>query len=154
MTRSREDFKILTYANHSSATDSEPKGFHHPVLVEPITLETESTWTHVGGPLDGAALPPSFHTWSQGTFRTGSIVSLLVPFLKFLHEFMKDSKMTHYCLSIRAQKSTHDFDIPRWHVDRRFFQEEAPLDVEASHRTTEGRNKPKPSSWKLATALV
>jgi hypothetical protein len=30
--------------------------------------------------------------------------------------------MTHYLLTILAQKPTWEFERPRWHVDRRFFQ--------------------------------
>jgi hypothetical protein len=148
-----DDFKILTYANESDATY-----LHHedpaPLLPrEPIILETESTWTHVGAPLDVAALPPSFHTWSRGTFRTGNILPLLIPFLTFLHKFMEDTHMTHYCLSIRAQKPTHDFDIPRWHVDRRFFDADVP-DSQVPSKIRKEAQERKSSNWKLATALV
>lgn len=61
--------------------------------------------------------------------------------------------MTHYCLSIRAQKATHEFDVPRWHVDRRFFD----ADISEPQRPKKGSNETQdknPSNWKLATALV
>lgn len=145
---SSADFEIFKYA--PSRPPSAPEKSH----TEPRIL-TASTWTHVGGPLDPDALPPSYHTWSRGTFESGDILALLVPFLAFLHKFMKDTHMTHYCLSIRAQKANSDFETPRWHVDRRFFDADSPENgAQQNVKRQEREVKRKPSNWKIATALI
>lgn len=46
--------------------------------------------------------------------------------------------MEHYWLTIRASRPTHDFDLSRWHTDRRFFNREHECEV----------------YWKLAITLV
>lgn len=148
------DFQIFQYTSKldtSSLHDEEEPRLSPQNLV---TLQTESTWTHVGAPLNPASLPHTFHTWARGTFLTGNIVPLLVPFLKFLHKFMADVHMTHYCLSIRAQKPTHEFDIPRWHVDRRFFDKDSLTPYDTDKNEVSDNKRKMPSNWKLATALV
>ena len=138
---SSADFEIFKYA-HSRHQSAASETSH----TEPRILTT-STWTYTGGPLDPDALPPSYHTWTRGTFESGDILALLIPFLAFLHNFMKDTHMTHYCLSIRAQKANSDFTLPRWHVDRRFFDVDLP-------KYEERRETINPSNWKIATALI
>ncbi|KAH8589656.1 hypothetical protein B0O99DRAFT_692223 [Bisporella sp. PMI_857] len=151
---SSPDFKIFRYT-----TSAAP--------IPALQLQLSSTWSYVGSPLNPFSLPQSYHTWTRGTFipNTGSILDLLLPFLTFLHNFMAESHLTHYCLSIRAQKANHDFDIPRWHVDRRFFDADFPSSVSPNIDDGEKKKKNpfqrgklevemKPSSWKLATALI
>jgi hypothetical protein len=145
-----DDFQIFKYASES---ETSPLQTLRP-SPEPISLQTESTWTHVGAPLNPAALPSSFYTWTRGTFLTGDILPLLLPFLASLHKFMEDTHMTHYCLSIRAQKPTNEFDIPRWHVDRRFFDADTPNSEPQTQEEKPSEEKKAPSNWKLATALV
>jgi len=145
---SSADFEIYKYL--PSRFQSAPKS----PLSEPRIL-TSSTWTYTGAPLDPDALPPSYHTWSRGTFDSGDILALLMPFLTFIHNFMKETHMTHYCLSIRAQKANSDFVQPRWHVDRRFFDAdlfEKGMKRDGKHH--ERRMEENPSNWKIATALI
>jgi len=145
---SAADFEIIKYAPSISQPELDKSGSEPQIL-------TASTWTHVGAPLNPDCLPSSYHTWSRGTFGSGDVLALLVPFLTFLHNFMKDTHMTHYCLSIRAQKANLDFTRPRWHVDRRFFDADRPekgVPEEANLRERGGERKP--SNWKIATALV
>ncbi|KAG9247401.1 hypothetical protein BJ878DRAFT_186284 [Calycina marina] len=138
---SAPDFEIFKYTS-SSMPES---------LQSVPQILASSTWTHVGAPLDPDNLPASYHTWSNGTFAAGDVLGLLMPFLDFVHGLMRDTHMTHYSLSIRSQKSNSDFDIPRWHTDRRFFGAES---------ANEDRGKVGPrkeggsSNWKIATALV
>lgn len=86
------------------------------------------------------------------------ILPVLTPFLDFLHGFLEKRHMTHYCLSIRAQKPNHYFDHPRWHVDHRFFDNNGEEFSGGTPRR--GGNKwenelwKAPSNLKLATALV
>ena len=141
---SNSDFTILKYVPSIPVS---PKG------EPPPEIQTTSTWTHVGAPLDPKSLPPSYHTWSRGTFVSGDILSLLIPFLTFLHNFMADKCMTHYCLSIRAQKANSDFDTPRWHVDRRFFDADFPGSKNGAH-SDPSKAERSPSNWKVATALI
>jgi hypothetical protein len=70
--------------------------------------------------------------------------------------------MTHYVLTIRAQKPTAEFERPRWHVDRRFFENPSLSGIPAakpSRRLTEKGERVQEkrevaSVWKVATALV
>jgi hypothetical protein len=144
----KSDFCFFTFA-----PPTDPEEADHI----PFTIQTASTWTHIGPPLDISSLPSSFDTWQRGTFLSGDILKLLIPFLNFLHDFLEQSHMTHYCLTIRAQKATTEFDIPRWHVDRRFFDADFPQEKFLGERENEKRrpdNRQNPSSLKLATALV
>ncbi len=147
------DFEFFTFASPLLLAET-------GITPEPI-IQTASTWTHVGAPLSTTSLPPSYHTWSQGTFSSGDILYLFIPFLNFLHDFLERTHMTHYCLTIRAQKANSDFDIPRWHVDRRFFDSHqlseqrsgGELGNEKRGESEKGGIK-RPSCWKLATALL
>ena len=71
--------------------------------------------------------------------------------------------MTHYLLTIRAQKPTSEFDRPRWHVDRRFFENPSlSLSSDEGIYFNSGdvgkgvgkRKKGDVSVWKVATALI
>lgn len=75
--------------------------------------------------------------------------------------------MTHYLLTIRAQKPTSEFDRPRWHVDRRFFENPSlslnststenfeNLTDEKKDRSPREKEKRRVASvWKVATALI
>ena len=123
------DFKIVHY---TSPTTTSPGP-------QPITLNNSSTWTHCGPILDLTSLPLTFHTWAQATVN-GDLLPSLVPFLAFVHSFLAQIQLSHYCLTIRATRFTHDFDTPRWHTDRNFFD----ADAEAGGS----------AHWKLAAALV
>ena len=118
----KTDFAILPY---QSPTQS------------PISLNSSSTWTHCGPILDPTCLPPSFHAWAESTVN-GDLLPSLLPFLAFVHCFITENRLDHYWLTIRATRGNHDFDMPRWHTDRKFFQDE-----------TSGR-----VHWKLCTTLV
>ena len=71
--------------------------------------------------------------------------------------------MTHYLLTIRAQKATSEFDRPRWHVDRRFFEDPSlslsssslsDSDSDLENRVKGNGKQRKASAWKVATALI
>lgn len=139
------DFQILSY----NPQPHRPSAHRTPET--PITVLRESTWTHIGPFLDLNRLPPSFNTWAQGTFDSSSIslLPLLAPFLTFLHIYLSDNDLAHYSLTIRAQKATTEYDVPRWHFDREVFQQ--PI----KHRRVFNFGKKAPAtSFKLAAALV
>lgn len=117
------DFKVIPYASPSQ----EPA----------ITLNNSSTWTHCGPLLEPTALPPSFYTWTQATVN-GDLLPSLLPFLAFVQSFIVGTQLDHYWLTIRATRGNHDFDMPRWHTDRKFFQDKGSGKVH----------------WKLCTTLV
>lgn len=144
MLRSKPAFEIFTYVPQV------------PLLEEEVRLHTNSAWSHAGAPLDPRALPPSYHVWARETFLSGDILNNLRHFLDFLHQFLLKKRLTHYCLTIRAQKRSSQFDIPRWHVDRRFFGADFPDEKFVGERTEKwGRYESgKPSNLKLSTTLA
>jgi hypothetical protein len=109
--------------------------------------------------LDPTSLPAGYHTWSAGTVKSGNLLKLLIPFLEFLNGWLKETHMTHYLLTIRAQKPTSEFDRPRWHVDRRFFESPSlspsPTSISDSDSDPgDGGREREASVWKVATALI
>jgi hypothetical protein len=128
---------------------------------QPITLWTTTSWSHAGAVLNPASLPAGYHAWANATVKSGNLLTLLTPFLNFLHKWLAETHMTHYLLTIRAQKSTSEFDRPRWHVDRRFFENPSlalsSSSVSGSDSESEkvrnGRRRVA-SVWKVATALI
>lgn len=117
------DFKLFSYA-------SPPQDLS-------ITLNNSSTWTHCGPLLEPTSLPPSFYTWAQVTIN-GDLLPSLLPFLAFVRSFLAENQLDHYWLTIRVTRGNHDFDMPRWHTDRKFFQNKGSGKVH----------------WKLCTTLV
>jgi hypothetical protein len=162
------DFQMLPYAR---ANPNQPNNR--------LGLKISSSWTYCGPllPLDDHALPGSFNTWADATIN-GSIIPSLFSFLTYVHEFLSKNDQSHYWLTIRASKSTNEFDIPRWHTDDLFF----PLPLPATTGTTlkrtrrfpfsnilipnqKSRNRPTtlttsssktstPPNWKLTTTLL
>lgn len=128
-------------------------------LSEPIKLRTTTSWSHAGALLDSTSLPAGYHSWVDATLESGNLLALLVPFLNFLHKWLAETHMTHYLLTIRAQKPTSEFDRPRWHVDRRFFESPS-LSLSSSNPFNSQDEKWEPgkervaSVWKVATALI
>ena len=129
------DFEIFAY---DSQADKYRSSCSSQTLDTPyITLKTDSSWTHCGGLLDLTSLPPSFYRWADATIN-GDLTLQLIPFLSFVHSFLAKAQVDHYWLTIRASQATHDFDVPRWHTDRQFFDIGGECEVH----------------WKLATTLV
>jgi hypothetical protein len=91
--------------------------YESPQNHSPIILTQTSTWTHAGPHLTSTSLPPNFHAWHRKTILSGNLVPIFTQFLDFLYGYLRDKEMTHYTLSIRAQKATDEYDIPRWHFD-------------------------------------
>ena len=129
------DFEIYTYSSQSS--ESSDPGSTESSPTSGISLKLNSSWTHCGPFLDLTSLPPSFHTWANATVK-GDLIPRLVPFLSFLHAFLVKAQIDHYWLTIRASQATHDFDVPRWHTDRNYFDRAEQCELH----------------WKLATTLV
>ncbi|KGO78018.1 hypothetical protein PITC_025460 [Penicillium italicum] len=99
---------------------------------DPITLNNSSSWTYCGPllTLESCKLPSSFNTWTEATI-SGSIKPSLLSFLAYVHEFLTKNDQSHYWLTIRASKSSDEFDTPRWHTDDLFF---SPLKPPINHR--------------------
>lgn len=123
MTIPPSDFQIFKYPT----SDESPA----------INLKHDSTWTYCGPLLDPTSLPPNLYHWMSAAME-GSIVEQLISFLSHAHNFLAQTNMSNYWITIRASKPTHDFDIPRWHTDRPFFDSESDGLV----------------TWKLCTTLV
>ena len=123
MTIPSSDFEFFTY---SAAND-----------VPSIVLKNDSSWTYCGPLLNHANLPPDFTYWMSAAME-GSITDHFASFLSHVHRFLKEANMSHYWITVRANKATQDFDVPRWHTDRPFF------DTETGTKVT----------WKLCTTLI
>ena len=83
------------------------------------------------------SLLSSFHIWADATIN-GDLTFRLTTFLAFLHSFLAKARIEHYWLTICSSQAKHDFDIPRWYTDRRFFDRGGECKVH----------------WKPATTLV
>ena len=121
---SLRDFEIL----HFDPNYFDPNGKEVPTLPEdPIALKQSSSWTYCGPllSLNAAQLPFSFESWAQATIH-GSLSAPLLAFLEFVHEFLIFNDLSHYWLTIRASKGSHEFDVPRWHTDDLFFSPTTP----------------------------
>lgn len=172
------DFEILPYPtlslnpHHDQAPLSQQE--------EPLTLNTSSSWTYCGPllTLDSDQLPSSFHTWAAATV-SGQLLTPLISFLAFAHEFLLANDISHYWLTIRASQSTNDFDVPRWHTDDLFFSPRhrsrrliclpniGKTSTNQTKRKSEPSDKrlntpgaqiqstnPNPTNWKLTTTLL
>lgn len=129
------DFELLRFASSSSPTNT-TCSHSCPETYGSISLNNDSTWTHCGALLDLTSLPQSFYTWANATVN-GDLEPRLLPFLSFVHAFLAHNQLYHYWLTLRASRATHEFDLPRWHTDRNFFDHEG----DKEH-------------WKLCTTLV
>ena len=140
------DFKFFTTKTIPSGENQS----HHSTVDEKIQLRTsqnssarETFWTHCGPLLNLNDLPKTFHTWSRATFSTSPLPTL-IPFLNFVHSFLRQEGLTHYWLTIRATHGTTDFDMPRWHTDDQFF-------ADTKNRWLSKHND---HEWKLCTTLL
>lgn len=117
----------------------------------PLALRNTSTWTYCGPllPLEPAALPPSFHAWSETTIN-GSLLPRLLPFLRYLNSFLRDAGAEHYWFTLRATKPTNEYDTVRWHTDDIFFD----YDGDEERRRDRNRGGKRKGYWKLATTLL
>lgn len=129
------DFELFTYISQSDEPCSPSSS--HTLHESRITLKNDSSWTHCGPLLNLNSLPPSYHLWAEATIN-GDLTLQLIPFLSFVHRFLAKAQVDHYWLTIRASRPTHDYDLPRWHTDRQFFDRGGECEVH----------------WKLATTLV
>ncbi|KAJ5087735.1 hypothetical protein N7456_011351 [Penicillium angulare] len=111
------DFKVIPY-------ESEESLYNEKTANEPISLKTSSSWTYCGPllSLDPDNLPASFETWADATIN-GSPTAPLLSFLEFVHDFLSSNNISHYWITIRAEKEslTSKFTKPRWHTDDLFF---------------------------------
>lgn len=116
-----------------------------------LEIRNASTWTY-SGPLlvpNSSALPPSFHIWASATTPSSStLLDRLLPFLSFLQTFLSAAGAYHYWLTIRATKSTNEYNTPRWHTDDNFFSNDPEADGMRFSQKSTSRN------WKLATTLL
>ncbi|KAK2763090.1 hypothetical protein FQN54_009724 [Arachnomyces sp. PD_36] len=117
--KSLPGFKVIPYSSTSSSPpstiDEQPSD---------ISVRISSSWTYCGPllTLNPSSLPTSFHTWAEATLN-GSILNPLFSFLAFAHEFLRTNNLSHYWLTIRASKGSHEFDLPRWHTDDLFYSQ-------------------------------
>ncbi|KAI2694736.1 hypothetical protein CBS147332_9565 [Penicillium roqueforti] len=113
--KSLPEFRFFPYPKHPSESQE-------LLPDDPITLNTSSSWTYCGPllTLESYSLPSSFTTWADATIN-GSILPSLFSFLAYVHEFLAKNNQSHYWLTIRASKSSDEFDTPRWHTDDLFF---------------------------------
>ena len=113
------DLQILPYPpiSYSHTPRKAPSPSH-----DPITLNISSSWTYCGPllALDAQNLPSSFYSWAQAAVN-GNILASLFSFLDFAHVFLVSNDISHYWLTVRASKGSHEFDVPRWHTDELFF---------------------------------
>ena len=170
------DFHLFPYK-----TETEPHSVDNDEKLilskTPISLKTSSSWTYCGPllSLDPNDLPPSFEAWTNATL-TGSPIKPLFSFLEFVHGFLTKNHISHYWITIRADKPSSEFDTPRWHTDDLFFSPQAhtssrgsPITKLASitrqkrsHPEPENNNyqiqiktsSPNPPNWKLTTTLL
>jgi hypothetical protein len=125
----------------------------------PLTLRTTSSWSHAGAPLSPSSLPLGYQTWAHSIISSGDLTALLTPFLDYLNSWMSEMGVTHYLLTIRAQKATKEFEVPRWHIDRRAFDRPLKSGIRMSEKNERdpkenGSGVGKETSvWKIATAL-
>ncbi|KAF2437066.1 hypothetical protein EJ08DRAFT_11967 [Tothia fuscella] len=107
------DFTCLPVFHHSDAASSQPTD---------IRVNRTALWTYCGPLLSlrEADLPESYHKWQQTTIE-GHLTPRLFSFLTFAHEIVESFGLSNYWLSIRATKSTTEFDVPQWHTDDDFF---------------------------------
>lgn len=113
----------------------------HPLDSSSITLERDSSWAHCGPLLDVASMPESYHAWQKAAVH-GDLLPRLTPFLSFVHSFLSEAEIYHYWLTIKTSRSTPEFDVPRWHMDRSFLE-----------RNDEEEERIK-GHWKLSTTLL
>jgi len=111
------DFKVLSYPTQFLEHNHE-----RSPLENTITLNTSSSWTNCGPllTLDEGRLPCSFYRWAQATVK-GPLLTRLLSFLAFVHEFLRANNLSNYWLTIRASTGSDEFNIPRWHTDDLFF---------------------------------
>ncbi|KAF2191777.1 hypothetical protein K469DRAFT_718793 [Zopfia rhizophila CBS 207.26] len=130
------------------STPSSPKADSSYGL-PPLTLHNTSSWTYCGPllPLISSDLPSSLHTWISHTI-SGPFMPRLLPFLTFLHSFLRKAGAEHYWLTIRATKPTSEYDTERWHTDDIFFDYDGEKDRVGLNQ--QGRS----GYWKLATTLL
>lgn len=156
-------FIPYTGLNASAASNRTPQ----PITTnkKSFYLTNTSSWTYCGPLLTSTNLPPSFHTWSCVTVSDPCALSTrLLPLLSFLKAFLEKVGAHNYWLTIRATKPTHEYDMPRWHVDENFFnsplfmsepQQESLKRVHPGRVRPNGReNEEKKRRWKLCTTLL
>lgn len=141
---------------YTSSTNSE---------TEPLAVNITTTWTYCGPLLSSSpdSLPKNFRTWAHKSFSSKSaFLARLLPLLSHLKAFLPTVGAQHYWITIRATKSTHEFDMPRWHTDDIFFGMPTREEMLALPITSKnGANKhacssstSSPRYWKLCTTLL
>ncbi|KAI0911722.1 hypothetical protein F4824DRAFT_497207 [Ustulina deusta] len=138
-------FEFLEYRpreNSSSATDPD------------LHVTQNAFWSYCGPLLtEGEDLPPNFHEWTCAAL-SGSLLPRLTPFLGYVNQVLRQHKLDHYWLTIRATKATSEFDKPRWHTDDMFFSARGG-GLRAMPREDGGnRTMDLQTDWKLCTTLL
>ncbi|KAI0517241.1 hypothetical protein F5B22DRAFT_114871 [Xylaria bambusicola] len=138
-------FEFLEYRsqkNTSPSTDCDLQVTHN------------AFWSYCGPILkESTDLPPNFQEWTRAAL-SGSLLPRLMPFLRFVNEVLRDHKLDHYWLTIRATKATSEFDQPRWHTDDMFFSARGG-GLRAVPREDDGKKTlDLQTDWKLCTTLL
>jgi hypothetical protein len=128
-----KDFELLQYNDSRHPMDGIP---------DRLQVNYTSSWTYCGPllSLSETELPLTLRTWKNASIK-GSLIPKLFDFLSFTHDLLSKENLSHYWLTIRATKATHDYDTPRWHVDEDFFSRD--------NYVTTGQTQ-----WKLVTTLL
>ncbi|KAI0425624.1 hypothetical protein F5Y09DRAFT_334839 [Xylaria sp. FL1042] len=142
-------FEFLEYSSQessSSATDPD------------LRVTRNAFWSYCGPLLtEGDDLPPNFYEWT-GAALSGSLLPRLTPFLRFINQVLREHKLDHYWLTIRATKATNEFDKPRWHTDDMFFSacggalRTVPREDDKDNNTN--RTMDLQTDWKLCTTFL
>lgn len=136
------DSESTTFANNAYSSRT---------CVDELSVLHSSSWTYCGPLLTAQSdkLPSSFHQWAAFTLNQPPIlVERLLPLLSFLQDMLFAAGAKHYWMTIRATKPTHDYDLPRWHVDENFFSADPNVDG-LGFGSLDGSQ-----CWKLATTLL
>ncbi|KAI1132613.1 hypothetical protein F5Y10DRAFT_230930 [Nemania abortiva] len=134
--------------------DYRPQTKSSPAADPNLQVTHNAFWSYCGPLLTkGEDLPPNFHEWTSAAL-SGSLLPRLMPFLEFVNEILREHKLDHYWLTIRATKATNEFDKPRWHTDDMFFSARggglrAMPREDGSERTLDLQ-----TDWKLCTTLL
>ena len=118
-------------------------------------IKHTSSWTYSGPLLTPTHLPPSLHTWSSAAVSSSpALLQRLIPLLVFLEDFLPAAGVQHYWLTLRATTPTHEYDMPRWHVDDDFFSPVSRTENVRQESRKKAERKDKKTGWKLCTSLL
>lgn len=120
-----------------------------------LFVKRDAFWSYCG-PLFHQDTPPDFHEWSA-TALSGPILPLLLPLLEFANDLVSQRGLDHYWLTLRATRSTAEYDKPRWHTDDLFFSPgggSGGLRARPAEETSRRKSLDLQTDWKLCATLL